>query len=502
MTAQKSKSRIWSGIHAWRLVLSEECPDNLIIIVTPKGTGKSEQFVRKNLHDLENKKLKHGILNIKTIAASHQSTTYASYQQVIEKYQLRNYESRWSQSERFIKKNGKTLYFYGSKEQETRLTGWSLPIDRFWYDEYLNSKDNRGDEFQDKKASSTRKLISSAGREILKVRSDGKMIFTMNLHYKDKLMAPLIFENFDISKIREEVAKQHFAYRRLIGNPLWAKGISFLFLDPEINEFLPQEIKDMDYGSAWENAAMKESIPDETYNPEFVHKRFLKGITLKNSWKEIYALEPLLVGMDPASGKDEFAICFLGIDFENKKIIVIDGLTLETKNFKGVEEISNQINNFFDKALIKFYELSIHKSNNFYKNSWIFGIDSNQKTLSYDFIQKLWNFNALTDYKYFKPKYDFRTNSFISIASKNGNFRPIDIADFINDQIKRKNIIFIKNSFNLKLLNQMNIVRSSKQTNGDIKIISNGGDDAYDAFRMAIEALIKRQQLKNLFLFN
>ena len=42
----------------------------MIIIVTPKGTGKSEQFVRKNLHDLENNKLKYGVLNIKTVAAS------------------------------------------------------------------------------------------------------------------------------------------------------------------------------------------------------------------------------------------------------------------------------------------------------------------------------------------------------------------------------------------------------------------------------------------------
>lgn len=503
------KNSLWAGLDGWKYVLSLKNPDNLIVIVAPKGTAKSYIYVQDALHKIENREYKYGILQTKSISASHKTTTFPLYQDLIKQYGLRNYELQNTQNDRSIIKGGVTVYFYGAKEQETRLTGWSLPLDRFQYDEYLNSKDNRSPEAQKQKASSTRKMISSIGREILKVNPHGKMIFTMNLHYKDDLFAPLIFDNFDTAKIRSEVEKKYYYFARIKGIKLWPKGISFLFLDPEINQFLPEEIKNMDYGSDWDNDAMKKSIPDDSTNPEYIHKRFINKSIKFTSFKENPYIEPIIVTIDPASGKDEYVILFLGIDFKNNKIIVINGHSLPTKNYKGIKNIDSAIKKLHEAAKITFFELSVQK---FTKNSiadfskmWMFGIDSNQKTSSYSFISDLWSTDQkLEDACFFDSnkwdsQYDFRKT--VTVASKNGDFKPTIIAADINDLLQRSRLEFFRNDFTIKLLNQMNNVRSkiSPLTQERI-IISNGNDDEYDGLRYAIEVIKKRSVLWNLFI--
>lgn len=378
--------KLWAAPEAFEWVYSDRNKTDVIVMFAPKGTAKSQTLNQIIIQGYEKEKWSADIMYIRDQENGHKLGSYADFLQLIDKYDLKGYNSEWSTSNHHFSKNGVETLLWGFDRGEGKITGFTKPLSMVSYDEVLKSSDkDKSDDYKARRANQQLKAVSSLRRNLVK---GGKIILNANMHYKDPVWSEMIYTNFDPNEIRKIVKRDGYWFRILKGIKAFPNGISFLILDPNINQFLDKSVSEMPYVGEQEKQAMTESLPDESLFKEFPLAKVIKNVELIDLDDIHYRhdqVEFISMGMDPASGKDEISVQFFGIHTKKKQLILIDGMSMPTRGLKG-KELLERVDSFWRDVQNKFLELYSEK---LMPRSFAFYADTNQQLTTLQFVTKM-----------------------------------------------------------------------------------------------------------------
>lgn len=492
MQTKKLNTELWAGPHAYRYVYSNQNPSDVIINITPKGTAKSvttDQFI---IQKYEKDEWKNDIMYLRDQENGHKTGAFASFQTIIDRYELKGYDSKWGSSDHYFVKNGVETLLWGFDKGTNKIMGYQKPLDWIHYDELLKSEDkDKSDKYKATRANTQLKAFSSLRRNL---RNGGKLTANANMHYVDPVWGATLYKYFDVNEIRKEVEEKGFWFRILTGwkddngREIFPKGVSFFIANPSINQFLDESIATLPYVGEKESAAMTESLPDESLFKEFPFKNLMKTNVKYVDHNKVpwHVVEMMSVGFDPASGKDEIWATIFGFDERDKSIYILDSIYQKTQGLK-TQELMNTLDKFWSSFEKEFLYYWAEKK---YPLAFGFYADTNQKTEGIRSLMKIMRKQERMDSR--DRIIDIEYEEFMSLyqtANKNGEWDHTGSINKIEELLLIPNkIIVVKTKNNLKLVQEIlntRVALINEDTEPKYKIVSHG--DAFDSFKYGIQ---------------